>query len=657
MNISKRTHIYDTTFLEENIKFKDGKFLEYKVEERLFRNRGTADTYLLSRGDRYFVLTLYKRGFYAPRETLTKLQDMPDKGKKYIAAIVSCGYSDEYGRDYTISEIRKNSSLKNKKLKNYRSLVEQVVEAIEVSHENEVFHYDLRPEDIFIEDKQPSTYKIYGFGHISLDESENSHDYFKVRGLISRYQAPEVLECRGCSKSDLWSLGVILHEKIYGKCPFEYEKNEFGKYKVNFSKLNVSESNDVEYNELLKGLLVTEPDKRWGIKEVKDWLVYVGNEENSVKINSGKKKFIYKENSYSSLEELNKNYAYSPSGYLELEKLYYKADISEWLLERGEVDKLENLNHHLSSKYLFNKYLYNYGGDGQKLYFKGYDLRKIENLDRLSTVDYRKLAKFMKSLSTKTSTFFCKVHGRFLNKVSKYFFYYAYIDNSEFCFDNKKASDFMELPDYKMDEDSVLNYLFFREGKNYKNVYAFLYDVLVNKENSLERLRDSVISGTFQLALFKSSLIDETEVYLRFSKNKLKKSKNKELDVFKKIFYDYNFLNLPFENILIGRRELDFYDFYVREKYGNLYFRNYKKITSLFMEKSVIEFFSFKTLSELYAFCPKLKNIQLKEKEYIKFQVELLDKIYEQGIGGFDGVDCRIKKFKFINIIKNRLKN
>lgn len=657
MNISKRTHIYDTTFLEENIKFKDGKFLEYKVEERLFRNRGTADTYLLSRGDRYFVLTLYKRGFYAPREALTKLQDISEEGKKYIAPIISCGYSDDYGRDYTISEIRKNSSLKNKKLKNYRSLVEQVVEAIGVSHENEVFHYDLRPEDIFIEGKQPSTYKIYGFGHISMDEAENSHDYFKIRGLMSRYQAPELEKCEGCNKSDLWSLGVILHEKIYGKCPFEYEKNEFGKYKVNFSKLNVSESKDVEYNELLKGLLVTEPEKRWGIKEVKDWLVYVGNEENSSKINNGKKKFFYRGKAYSSLEELNKNYAYSPEGYFELERLYYKADISEWLLEIGEVEKLEDLNHHLSSKYLFNKYLYEYGESGQKLYFKGYNLKNIENMDRLSMVDYRKLAKLMKSFSHKTSTFFCKVHGRFLNKVSKYFFYYAYVDNSEFCFDNKKASAFDELPDYKTNEDSVLNYLFFRKGKNYKNIYAFIYNILVDKENPLGRLTDAVISGDFQLALFKSSLIDETEVYVRFNKSKLKKSKNKELDIFKKIFYDYDFLNLPFENAIIGRSEMEFYDFYIKEKYGNSYFRYYKKITSLFLRNSLIEFFSFRSLAEIYVLCPELKKIELKEKEYIKFQVELLNKIYEKGIAGFGGIDCRIKKFKFLNIIKNRLKN
>jgi serine/threonine protein kinase len=656
MNISKRTHIYDTTFLEENIKFKDGKFLEYKVEERLFRNRGTADTYLLSRGDRYFVLTLYKRGYYAPREALTKLQDISEEGKKYIAPIISCGYSDDYSRDYTISEIRKNSSLKNKKLKNYRSLVEQVVEAIEVSHDNNIFHYDLRPEDIFIEDKQPSTYKIYGFGHISLDEAENSQNNLRIKGLMSKYQAPELEKCNGCEKSDLWSLGVILHEKIYGKCPFEYEKNEFGKYKINFSNLNLSKSNGLEYNELLKGLLEVEPDKRWGTKEVKEWLVYIGNEEKSIKKNKEDNKFFYKNKYYSSLKELNKDYAYTPQGYLELKKLYYKADIFEWLIDKKEVDKISELNYHLSSKYLFNKYLYNYGDNFQKLYFKGYNLKNIENLDRFSQVDYQKLAKLMKSLSSKTSTFFCKIHGRFLNKVSKYFFYYSYVDNSEFYFLNKKASEYDEIPDYKDEEDSVINYLIFREEKNYKNIYTFIYNILTDKDASIEKLKDSLISGSFQLALFKSSLIDETEVYLKFVQNKLKKSKNKELDVFKRILYDYNFLKLPFENVLVGRSQIEFYDFYVKEKYGNSYFRYYKKITSLFSKKSILRLFSYKTLEEIYVFYPKLRKISLREKEYIKYQIEILSKIYEYNMEDIEEIDYKTTKIKFIKKIKNRLK-
>jgi serine/threonine protein kinase len=656
MNISKRTHIYDTSFLEENIKFRDEKFLEYKVEEKLFKNRGTADTYLLSKGERYFVLTLYKRGFYAPRESLTKLQDMSEDEKKYIAPIVTCGYSDDFGRDYTISEIRKKSSLKNKNLKNYKNLVEQVVEAIEVSHDNNIFHYDLRPEDIFIEDKQPSTYKIYGFGHISLDEAENSQNNLRIKGLISKYQAPELEKCNGCEKSDLWSLGVILHEKIYGKCPFEYEKNEFGKYKINFSNLNLSKSNGLEYNELLKGLLEVEPDKRWGTKEVKEWLVYIGNEEKSIKKNKEDNKFFYKNKYYSSLKELNKDYAYTPQGYLELKKLYYKADIFEWLIDKKEVDKISELNYHLSSKYLFNKYLYNYGDNFQKLYFKGYNLKNIENLDRFSQVDYQKLAKLMKSLSSKTSTFFCKIHGRFLNKVSKYFFYYSYVDNSEFYFLNKKASEYDEIPDYKDEEDSVLNYLIFREEKNYKNIYTFIYNILTDKDASIEKLKDSLILGSFQLALFKSSLIDETEVYLKFVQNKLKKSKNKELDVFKRILYDYNFLKLPFENVLVGRSQIEFYDFYVKEKYGNSYFRYYKKITSLFSKKSILRLFSYKTLEEIYVFYPKLRKISLREKEYIKYQIEILSKIYEYNMEDIEEIDYKTTKIKFIKKIKNRLK-
>ena len=42
------------------------------------------------------------------------------------------------------------------------------------------------------------------------------------------YMAPEILKGETYSmKADIWSLGVVLNEMIYGKCPFE-AKNIYG---------------------------------------------------------------------------------------------------------------------------------------------------------------------------------------------------------------------------------------------------------------------------------------------------------------------------------------------------------------------------------------------------------------------------------------------
>lgn len=640
MAVSKGKHRHKGVFLEENLKGRGIKFMNYEITGSINENRGIIDTYFMTYENNSYILTLYKKGLYAPQEILLKYKSIEEEKRLHLVQVEELGYNEEEQREYIISSIKRNTTIKNRKIKNYKRLINQVISAIKVSHENELYHFDLRPEDIFIDEKHPNTYKVYGFGHIPIGKEELDQEKIKIKGLMSKYQAPELEKGIISGKSDFWSFGVILYEKIYRKLPFEYEKNEFGKYKISFSTINIEKKG--VYASLFKGLLNIEPEERWGHEEVEEWLLYLGNKDDgSIKKSSS----FSSKKKYNNLLDLHLSLGFSPEGYLKLERLYYSADVSNWLLDKKEYEKIKKLDMYLSNKYYFNAFLYNYGKDSQRLYYKGYNLRNIKNLDKFSIVDLKKLSKLMSGASTSKQSFFYRLHSPF--NVSKYSFYYAYIDNNEFYLDNKKASDYNFFPDYSLEDDNPSNFLIFRQEKSYKNFTVYLSFLLERSNGNLSSIREALLSGEFQLELFKDSLIDEAVFYVDFIKNKSLKAKNIDFAIFKKVFYDYSFLNLPFEKVIKKVEDVRFYDFYVREKYGVAYYNYYKKISKLFLKESLFNFFIFETKSELDEVYPSLANIKIIEKEYIKFQMELLEKIYVDKLYENKNINCKLKSLFF----------
>lgn len=95
----------------------------------------------------------------------------------------------------------------------------QIVEGLEVLHDNNIIHRDLKPENILIKFENNEV-KITDFG-ISIG---TQNDLFKTRtiGMAGTlpYMSPEQLEDQIDYRSDLWSLGVMLYEMITKQLPF-----------------------------------------------------------------------------------------------------------------------------------------------------------------------------------------------------------------------------------------------------------------------------------------------------------------------------------------------------------------------------------------------------------------------------------------------------
>ncbi|XP_018007272.1 serine/threonine-protein kinase ULK3 [Hyalella azteca] len=96
--------------------------------------------------------------------------------------------------------------------------LQQLASALEYMREQKVSHFDLKPQNILLTSRKNPVVKIADFGlaqHLSESEIVS-----KIKGS-PLYMAPEILlHKKYDAKVDLWSVGVILYECLFGKAPY-----------------------------------------------------------------------------------------------------------------------------------------------------------------------------------------------------------------------------------------------------------------------------------------------------------------------------------------------------------------------------------------------------------------------------------------------------
>ncbi|NOT84955.1 MAG: bifunctional protein-serine/threonine kinase/phosphatase [Methylococcaceae bacterium] len=118
-------------------------------------------------------------------------------------------------------------------------IVAQIAKGLQAFHRMEMLHQDLKPENIMFD--QHGKVKIIDFGSVKIagiteiSALTNSYDE-NVLGTLN-YTAPEYHSGqRGTTKSDLFSLGVILYEMLNATLPFGQDLPEKPDA-INFAKL------------------------------------------------------------------------------------------------------------------------------------------------------------------------------------------------------------------------------------------------------------------------------------------------------------------------------------------------------------------------------------------------------------------------------------
>lgn len=152
-----------------------------------------------------------------------------------------------------------------------RIFVRMLAEAVKYLRTNNVCHFDLKPQNLLLTRPTPSsTYvlKICDFGfaqHLSLEEENDT-----VKGS-PLYMAPEIiLRHKYDPRADLWSIGVILFECLFGKAPYSSRSIQELLDKVkSLQKIEIPPNTKIsaECEDLLTRLLQHDPDKRITFEE------------------------------------------------------------------------------------------------------------------------------------------------------------------------------------------------------------------------------------------------------------------------------------------------------------------------------------------------------------------------------------------------------
>ena len=174
-----------------------------------------------------------------------------------------------------------NSLVKMKKINmdliTILKIISQLNEVIKLMQEKKIIHRDLKPENILIKytDENDFDIKLTDYG---LSKSyESNSQYSKFVGTLY-YNGPEVYKNEGNSKSDLWSIGLILYYLYFKEFPF----NNLDEY-LNYNKdLNLKKTNIKLLDDLISKLLVKEPKDRitW-----ENYFVHPFNKQQIIEIN------------------------------------------------------------------------------------------------------------------------------------------------------------------------------------------------------------------------------------------------------------------------------------------------------------------------------------------------------------------------------------
>ncbi|XP_006657037.1 CBL-interacting protein kinase 25-like [Oryza brachyantha] len=149
-----------------------------------------------------------------------------------------------------------------------RRLFQQLVSALAYCHARGVFHRDIKPDNLLLDEKWDL--KVADFGLSALPDTERREGYLQTVCGTPMYIAPEVFSRRGYdgAKADVWACGVVLYVLVTGRRPFpDYNVTQLYRM-INQFKFHCPASFSIDLVRLFRRLLHPNPERRISIPEI-----------------------------------------------------------------------------------------------------------------------------------------------------------------------------------------------------------------------------------------------------------------------------------------------------------------------------------------------------------------------------------------------------
>ncbi|EGR28691.1 protein kinase domain protein [Ichthyophthirius multifiliis] len=133
----------------------------------------------------------------------------------------------------------------------------QIIEALQYLHSRGIVHRDIKPENILL---QNGVLKLCDFGYATIVQNDLLRQTFC--GTLD-YLSPEMIQGKQYDFSvDVWSVGILAYEMIFGNAPFSGKSNDSTYDKV--LNLDIEFSGPLSFAgvDFIKKILIKDPNKR-----------------------------------------------------------------------------------------------------------------------------------------------------------------------------------------------------------------------------------------------------------------------------------------------------------------------------------------------------------------------------------------------------------
>ncbi|OHT01085.1 5'-AMP-activated protein kinase catalytic subunit alpha-2 [Tritrichomonas foetus] len=164
-----------------------------------------------------------------------------------------------------LNYVNLHGNLSEKQARRYFS---QIISAVEYLHDVvKVAHRDLKAENVLLDKNLNARLIDFGLSNTFSDEQPE----LSTACGSPAYAAPEMVRGMPYTKmADIWSAGVLLYAMVTGTLPFDDDNVQMMLQKIAYTEPSYPSNLSLQLIDLLKKILVKNPDQRATIKKIRE---------------------------------------------------------------------------------------------------------------------------------------------------------------------------------------------------------------------------------------------------------------------------------------------------------------------------------------------------------------------------------------------------